>query len=112
MDYEVELNYRLTGHLEAGETVLATLVSDRHGIYGATDRRILCVNTDTIGYRIRVHPYSNLEKVDCLDEGGAWSVAFHSGNRKHSVRARSRREARRFVQVVSDRLLEAEEQLA
>lgn len=112
MDYEVELNYRLTGHLEPGEVVLATLVSIQHGIYGATDRRILCVNNDSIGYRIRVHPYSDLERVECFEEGDAWFVQFCSAGRQLTVRARSRKEARRFVSAVTDRLVEREEQVA
>lgn len=112
MDYEVELNYRLTGHLEPGEIVLSTLVSNRHGIYGATDRRILCVNTDSIGYSIRVHPYSDLECVECIVDDGDCSVQFRAADRQLTVHARSRKEARRFVDVVSSRLLDREEQLA
>ena len=111
MDYEVELNYRLTGHLEPGEVVLGTLVSIQHGIYAATDRRILCVNTDSIGYRIRMHSYSDLASVDCIEEGGAWFVQFCAADCQLTVRARSRKEARRFANVVADRLLEPDEQL-
>ncbi len=112
MDYEVELNYRLTGHLDPGEVVLTTLVSIQHGIYGATDRRILCLNTDSIGYRIRVHPYSDLERVECMEESGAWFVQFCAAGRELTVRARSRREARRFVKVVTQRLRQPEKQVA
>ena len=112
MDYEVELTYRLTGHLDAEEVVLSTLVSIQHGIYAATDRRILCVNTDSIGYRIRVHPYSNLESVDCIEEGGAPFVQFRSGERQLTVRARSSREARRFADAVTKQMASLEEQPA
>lgn len=110
MDYEVELTYRLTGHLEPEEVVLTTLVSIQHGIYAATDRRILCVNTDSIGYRIRVHPYSDLERVDCIEEGGAPFVQFRSGDRHLTVQARSSREARRFVDAVSKQIASSAEQ--
>ncbi len=102
MDYEVELNYRLTGHLETNETVLATLVSIQHGLYAATDRRILCLNNEKIGYRLRLHPYESLDRVECLTEDGAWFVQFTSGDRVLMVRARSEREARRFTQAVSN----------
>lgn len=102
MDYEVELNYRLTGHLDSNETVLATLVSIQHGIYAATDQRILCLNNDTIGYRLRVHPYECLERVDCLSEDDAWFVQFVSGERVLMVRARTEREARNFADAASD----------
>lgn len=106
MDYEVELNYRLTGHLESSEKVLATLVSIQHGIYAATNQRILCLNNDAIGYRLRVHPYDGLERVDCLSEDDAWFVQFSSGEKLLMVRARSEREARRFVDAASDVLAE------
>lgn len=112
MDYEVELNYRLTGHLEPGEVVLSTLVSIQHGIYGATDRRILCVNTDSIGYRIRMHSYSDLERVEHIEEDGASFVQFCAAGCQLTVRARSKKEARRFTKVVADRLLEADAQLS
>lgn len=102
MDYEVELNYRLTGHLDAKETVLATLISIQHGIYAATDQRILCLNNDDIGYRLRVHPYDSLDGVECLSEDGAWFVEFTSGERVLMVRARSEREADRFVEAVTN----------
>lgn len=102
MDYEVELNYRLTGHLESNETVMATLVSVQHGIYAATDRRILCLNNDTIGYRLRVHPYECLDRVHCLTEDDAWFVQFTAGEHVLMVRARSEREARRFSDAVSN----------
>lgn len=101
MDYEVELNYRLTGHLESNEKVLATLLSIQHGIYAATDRRVLCLNNETIGYRLRVHPYESLDRVDCLSEDGAWFVQFGAGEHVLTVRARSEREARRFTEAVS-----------
>lgn len=101
MDYEVELNYRLTGHLEPEESVLATLVSIQHGIYAATDRRILCLNNEMIGYRLRVHPYECVDEIDCLTEDGAWFVQFTSGDRVLTVRGRSEREARRFAEAVS-----------
>lgn len=110
MDYEVELTYRLTGHLEPEEVVLTTLVSIQHGIYAATDRRILCVNTESIGYRIRVHPYSDLERVDCIEEGGAPFVQFRSGDRHLTVQARSSREAQRFVDAVSKQIASSMEQ--
>ncbi|MEX2401436.1 MAG: hypothetical protein WD423_11745 [Rhodothermales bacterium] len=101
MDYEVELNYRLTGHLDSNETVLATLISIQHGIYAATDRRILCLNNDDIGYRLRIHPYESLDRVEFLAEDGAWFVQFTSGVRVLMVRARSEREAERFVEAVT-----------
>lgn len=108
MDYEVELNYRLTGHLEPGEIVLSTLISIQHGLYGATDRRILCVNTDSIGYRFRMHPYSDLERVEYIEEDGEPFVQFCAAGCRLIVRARSRKEARRFVDVVAERLLKAD----
>ncbi len=114
MDYEVELNYRLTGHLESTEWVLATLVSIQHGIYAATDRRILCLNNEKIGYRLRVHPYECLDRIDCLAQDDAWFVQFTSGERVLTVRARSEREAKRFTEAVSTvhvrrRLVDAEQ---
>lgn len=109
MDHEVELNYRLTGHLQTGERVLATLISNRHGIYAATDSRILCLNNDTIGYRLRVHPYCDLKRIDCFSDGGAWFVQFTSSTRDLTVRARSAKEARKFVVVASEQLTDIEE---
>lgn len=102
MDYEVELNYRLTGHLEPHEAVLATLVSAEHGIYAATDRRVLCLNNEAIGYRLRVHPYECLDRIDCVREDGCWYIRFAAGEHVLMVRARSEREARRFADAVSD----------
>lgn len=101
MDYEVELTYRLTNHLEENETVLATLVSTQHGLYAATNRRVLCLNTDRIGYRLRIHPYESLERVDCLSEEQAWFVQFVAGDRQLTVRARSEHEARRFARAAA-----------
>ncbi len=112
MDYEVELNYRLTGHLQTNETVLSTLVSTQHGIYAATDRRIVGVNNEAIGYRIRVHAYGDLERVECIEEDGAWFVQFCSADRQLTVRARSRKEAQRFVDTVSERINQRAEQPA
>lgn len=109
MDREVELNYRLTGHLQDGEHVLATLISKQHGIYAATNRRILCLNTERIGYCIRVHPYCELERIECFSDGGGWVVQFASPKGELSVEARSAKEARKFVDVASERLVEAEE---
>ncbi len=112
MDYEVELTYRLTGHLEPGEVVLSTLVSIQHGLYGATDRRILCVNTDSIGYRIRIHSYSTLESVEFIEEDGAAFVQFCAAGCQLTVRARSAKEAWRFTKVVAERLLQPDEQVS
>lgn len=97
MDREIELTYRLTGHLNEGESVLATLLSARHGMYAATDQRILCLNSERIGYRLRVHSYSDLSLVRCFEENGIWFVAFASDGRELAVRARSQREAERFA---------------
>lgn len=112
MDNEVELNYRLTGHLEAGEKVLETLISVEHGIYAATDQRILCLNTDRIGYRLRIHPYDSLDRVDCLTEDDAWFVRFSSDGLHLMVGARTEKEARRFAAAVTRRLVEPNEQTA
>ena len=109
MDHEVELNYRLTGHLQQGENVLATLISVQHGIYAATDRRILCLNNDMIGYRLRIHPYHDLEGIDCFSEDGAWFVQFTSKDRELTVRARSAKEAKKFVVKATEFLPEMEE---
>lgn len=111
MDYEVELNYRLTGHLHKDETVLSTLLSIQHGIYAATDMRIISVNSDTIGYRLRVHSYCDLERVECIENNGASFVQFTSADRQLIVRARSRNDARRFVDAVTTQITRPEEQL-
>lgn len=107
MDREIELTYRLTGHLKEGESVLATLLSVRHGIYAATDQRILCLNNERIGYRLKVHSYSDLNLVRCFEEGGLWFVAFASNGRELAVRARSQREAERFVGTAAKFLVPA-----
>lgn len=109
MDREVELNYRLTGHLEKGECVLATLISMQHGIYAATDRRILCLNNERIGYCLRVHPYGDLERIDCFSTNGSWLVKFTSRRQTLTVRARSGKEARKFVETASELLKPTEE---
>jgi hypothetical protein len=101
MENEVELNYRLTGHLQQNETVLSTLLSIHDGIYAATDRRILCVNSDRIGYRLRVHPYCDLERVECIEYDDASYVQFSSAGRQLTVRASSRKDARGFVDAVA-----------
>jgi len=111
MDYEVELNYRLTGHLQQNEAVLSTLVSIHHGIYAATDMRIISINSDRIGYRLRVHPYCNLERVEWMEQDGAPYVQFWSAGRHLAVRARSRNDARRFVDVVATQISQPQEQL-
>lgn len=110
MDYEVELNYRLTGHLQPDEIVLATIISPQLGIFAATDRRILGVHNEAIGYGIRVYAYSDLQQVDCVQERGIWCVAFRSAERRLCVPTQSRREARRFAAAVSEHIdREAEE---
>jgi hypothetical protein len=111
MDYEVELNYRLTGHLQQDEAVLSTLVSIHHGIYAATDMRIISIKSDRIGYRLRVHPYCNLERIEWMEHDGASYVQFWSAGRKLAVEARSRRDARRFVDVVAAQISQPQEQL-
>ncbi len=107
MDHEVELNYRLTGHLQQGERVLATLISSQHGIYAATDRRILGLNNARIGYCLRIHAYADLERVECISDGKAWAVRFMAGRRELAVRARSATEARMFARAASERLARA-----
>lgn len=101
MDFEVALTYRLTRHLAEDEVVLATLVSIQHGIYAATNRRILCLNDERIGYRLRVHPYESLDGVECVSEDGAWFVQFVSPAASLLVRARNERAARRFADAAS-----------
>lgn len=113
MDHEVELNYRLTGHLQNGENVLATLISNKDGIYAATDRRILCLKNDLIGYRLRVHPYRRLRRIDCFSDNGAWYVQFTADDRELTICARSAKEAKKFVvrasKLLSQDLAESEE---
>lgn len=101
MDYEVELNYRLTSHLHPDETVLATLISLQEGIFAATDRRILGLRNEAIGYRMGIYAYGDIERVEIVKKDEASFVEFHAAGRRLCVRSRSGKEARRFTDVAN-----------
>ena len=68
----------------------------------ATDQRILSLDLDRIGYKLRIHPYRFLQRIECISEENCWFVQFVSGESMLTVRARSREEAKRFVHAASD----------
>ena len=104
MDFEVELTYRLTGHLTEDERVIATLISSRDEIYAATDQRVLGLTRQRIGYALRVHPYEGLQDVRLHQDGGSSFVRFFSDAGELTIRARSQKEAERFVASVGCRV--------
>ena len=104
MDFEVELTYRLTGHLKENERVIATLLSSRDEIYAATDQRVLGLTKQRIGYGLKVYPYGRLHTVRLFQDGGGSYVRFSSDAGELTIRARSEKEAERFVAFIARRV--------
>jgi hypothetical protein len=105
MDIENRLHLRAHRHLRENESILATLFSAGHGLYVATNRRVLCLNERGVGYNLRIHPYDHLTRARYFSADHSWFVELFSKGRAIKVRARSQREAEGFARSVARMIL-------